>query len=91
MDEQEIAEVIEAFALAAARVRAGGLDGVELLFAYGLLVAEFVSIVAPIAGAARWRIACASPWRCSTRSGRASAATSWGAAHPGRRAGAGWP
>ena len=43
MDEQEIAEVIEAFAQAATRARAGGLDGVELLFAYGLLVAEFMS------------------------------------------------
>jgi 2,4-dienoyl-CoA reductase-like NADH-dependent reductase (Old Yellow Enzyme family) len=43
MTEDEIAEVIEAFARAAARAREGGLDGVELLFAFGLLVAAFMS------------------------------------------------
>ena len=43
MTEGEIAEVIEAFARAATRAREGGLDGVELLFAFGLLVAAFMS------------------------------------------------
>ncbi len=39
----EIKEVIESFAQAAVRVRKGGLDGVEVLGAFGLLIAAFMS------------------------------------------------
>lgn len=43
MTQAEIAEVVAAFGAAAARVRAGGLDGVEILGAFGLLIAAFMS------------------------------------------------
>lgn len=43
MNEDEIQEIVQAFAAAAVRARAGGLDGVELLFAFGWLVASFLS------------------------------------------------
>ena len=43
MTLSEIRELIDAFAAAAARTRAGGLDGVEILSAFGLLLATFLS------------------------------------------------
>jgi len=43
MSRAEIAEVVEAYAAAAARVRAGGLDGVEILAAFGYLLVAFLS------------------------------------------------
>ena len=43
MTAAEIADVVRAFAAAAGRVREGGLDGVEILGAFGLLVAAFMS------------------------------------------------
>jgi len=39
----DIQELIDAFGAAARRVRAGGLDGVEILAAFGLLLAGFMS------------------------------------------------
>jgi 2,4-dienoyl-CoA reductase-like NADH-dependent reductase (Old Yellow Enzyme family)/thioredoxin reductase len=43
MTAAEIAEVVAAFAAAATRAREGGLDGVEILGAFGLLIAAFMS------------------------------------------------
>lgn len=43
MSTAMIAELVEAYATAAARVRAGGLDGVEILGAFGQLPAAFLS------------------------------------------------
>ena len=43
MTAAEIAEVVHAFAAAARRAREGGLDGVEILGAFGLLIAAFMS------------------------------------------------
>ena len=43
MTAAEIGEVVRAFAAAAGRVRAGGLDGIEILAAFGLLLASFLS------------------------------------------------
>ncbi|NNF80789.1 MAG: mycofactocin system FadH/OYE family oxidoreductase 2, partial [Rhizobiales bacterium] len=43
MTKAMIDEVIEAYATAASRVRAGGLDGVEILGAFGQLPAAFLS------------------------------------------------
>lgn len=43
MTRAEIAEVVAAFGAAAARVRAGGLDGIEIQAAFGLLIAAFMS------------------------------------------------
>jgi mycofactocin system FadH/OYE family oxidoreductase 2 len=43
MAREEIAEVVQAFADAAWRVRSGGLDGVEINAAFGLLIAAFLS------------------------------------------------
>jgi 2,4-dienoyl-CoA reductase-like NADH-dependent reductase (Old Yellow Enzyme family) len=43
MTPAEIEEVIVAFGEAARRVREGGLDGVEVTAAHGLLIAEFLS------------------------------------------------
>ena len=43
MTVKEIAEVVSAFGAAAGRVRQGGLDGVEILGAFGLLIAAFMS------------------------------------------------
>lgn len=43
MSVDQIAEMIEAHRAAAARVREGGLDGVELLGAFGFLIAAFLS------------------------------------------------
>jgi 2,4-dienoyl-CoA reductase-like NADH-dependent reductase (Old Yellow Enzyme family) len=43
MELDEIQELVQAFAAAAVRAKAGGLDGVELLFAFGWLVASFLS------------------------------------------------
>src|SRR5262249_34939460 len=40
---REIVSIIEAFAEAAARVRASGMDGVELQGAHGYLIAQFLS------------------------------------------------
>jgi 2,4-dienoyl-CoA reductase-like NADH-dependent reductase (Old Yellow Enzyme family)/thioredoxin reductase len=45
LEEEEIAGIISAFAAAAARCRDGGLDGVELSFAHGNLVQQFLSPV----------------------------------------------
>jgi 2,4-dienoyl-CoA reductase-like NADH-dependent reductase (Old Yellow Enzyme family)/thioredoxin reductase len=43
MTVSEIGEIVQAFAAAARRARNGGLDGVEILGAFGLLVAAFMS------------------------------------------------
>lgn len=43
MTQAEISEIVQAFALAAERVRKGGLDGIEILGAFGLLIAAFLS------------------------------------------------
>ncbi len=43
MTAAEIAQIVDAFHQAALRVRAGGLDGIEILGAYGLLLAAFMS------------------------------------------------
>ena len=43
MTQPEIAEVTEAFAQAAARVKAGGLDGVEVHCAHDFLLQQFIS------------------------------------------------
>jgi len=40
---EEIEEVIQSFGKAARRVREGGMDGVEILGAYGLFIASFFS------------------------------------------------
>ena len=40
---REVAEIVGAFAEAAARVRASGMDGVELQGAHGYLIAQFLS------------------------------------------------
>lgn len=39
----EIKQVVDAFGAAASRVKAGGMDGVEILGAFGLLIASFMS------------------------------------------------
>jgi mycofactocin system FadH/OYE family oxidoreductase 2 len=43
LDVDEIAELVGAFAAAAARVRESGMDGVELQGAHGYLIAQFLS------------------------------------------------
>lgn len=43
MTTDEIAEVVAAFGAAARRVREGGLDGIEILAAFGLLISAFLS------------------------------------------------
>lgn len=43
MTRADIAEVVDAFGAAAGRARAGGMDGVEILAAFGLLLASFLS------------------------------------------------
>ena len=43
LEVDEIAEIVQAFAAAARRCREAGLDGVELSFAHGNLVQEFIS------------------------------------------------
>ena len=43
MTTAEIDEVVRAFGAAASRARQGGLDGVEILGAFGLLIASFMS------------------------------------------------
>lgn len=43
MDEEEIQELIEAYARSAGYVRAGGLDGVELHSSHGYLIQQFLS------------------------------------------------
>ena len=43
MTEEEIAEIVSAYGAAAARVREGGLDGVEILGAFGFLLTAFMS------------------------------------------------
>ncbi len=43
MNVDEIAEVVAAFGAASERSRAGGMDGVEILAAFGFLVAAFLS------------------------------------------------
>src|SRR5262245_52271387 len=43
LDRQEIAEIVAAFGAAAARVRASGMDGIELQGAHGYLIAQFLS------------------------------------------------
>ena len=46
MSVAEIAEIVAAFGAAAERCRKGGMDGVEILAAFGFLVAAFLSPVA---------------------------------------------
>ena len=46
MRVDEIAEIVDAFGAAAQRCRKGGMDGVEILAAFGFLVAAFLSPVA---------------------------------------------
>ena len=46
MSVGEIAEIVDAFGAAAERCRKGGMDGVEILAAFGFLVAAFLSPVA---------------------------------------------
>ena len=46
MSVDEIAEIVAAFGAAAERCRKGGMDGVEILAAFGFLVAAFLSPVA---------------------------------------------
>ena len=46
MSVDEIAEIVAAFGAAAERCRRGGMDGVEILAAFGFLVAAFLSPVA---------------------------------------------
>ena len=46
MSVGEIAEIVAAFGAAAERCREGGMDGVEILAAFGFLVAAFLSPVA---------------------------------------------
>ena len=46
MSVGEIAEIVDAFGTAAERCRKGGMDGVEILAAFGFLVAAFLSPVA---------------------------------------------
>ena len=46
MSVDEIAEIVAAFGAAAERCREGGMDGVEILAAFGFLVAAFLSPVA---------------------------------------------
>jgi dimethylglycine catabolism A len=43
LDGREIAELVEAFAAAARRVRESGMDGIELQGAHGYLIAQFLS------------------------------------------------
>lgn len=43
MSEDEVAEIVAAFAAAAVRAREGGLDGVEVHFGHGYLVQQFLS------------------------------------------------
>ena len=43
LDTREIAEIVAAFAEAAARVHASGMDGIELQGAHGYLIAQFLS------------------------------------------------
>jgi mycofactocin system FadH/OYE family oxidoreductase 2 len=43
LDRREIAELVAAFAAAATRVRASGMDGIELQGAHGYLIAQFLS------------------------------------------------
>ncbi|MBI4514317.1 MAG: FAD-dependent oxidoreductase [Deltaproteobacteria bacterium] len=43
MDEQEIAELIEAYATCAGHIRDGGFDGVELHASHGYLIQQFFS------------------------------------------------
>lgn len=45
LEEDEIADLVQCFAAAAGRCREGGLDGVELSFAHGNLVQQFLSPV----------------------------------------------
>ncbi len=42
MTRDQIAEIVDAFAAAAVRVREGGLDGIELHFGHGYLVHQFL-------------------------------------------------
>ena len=46
MSVREIAEIVGAFGAAAERSRKGGMDGVEILAAFGFLVAAFLSPIA---------------------------------------------
>ena len=46
MSVGEIAEIVDAFGTAAERCRKGGMDGVEILAAFGFLVAAFLSPIA---------------------------------------------
>ncbi|MDA8262352.1 MAG: FAD-dependent oxidoreductase [Actinomycetota bacterium] len=43
LDERTIAEIVAGYALAAGRLRAGGLDGVEIVASHGYLPAQFLN------------------------------------------------
>ena len=42
METQEVEEMVDAYGAAAARVKAGGLDGVEIVVGYGGLISQFL-------------------------------------------------
>ena len=42
MDAHEVEEIVDAFGAATARVKAGGLDGVEIVVGYGGLISQFL-------------------------------------------------
>jgi len=50
LEPEEIAEIIDAFAAAAARARAGGLDGIELHGGHGNLIQQFLSPLTNLRG-----------------------------------------
>lgn len=45
MDAEQIAEIVEAFAAAAVRVRAGGMHGLEIHAGHGNLIQQFLSLL----------------------------------------------
>jgi hypothetical protein len=81
MTRDDIAEIIAAYRAAALRVREGGLDGVELLAAFGFLIAAFLSPLEDLRTSAF-----ASPWRWSRPYERPSAPSKfWACGFPERK------
>ena len=84
---REIAELVEAFAAAAGRVRESGMDGIELQGAHGYLIAQFLSPLSNrrtdrLRGRSR-RAGCDSAWRSWTPCAGPPAPTrSWGSGSP---------